>query len=208
MARSQLLSLREAADRLASRGVGQRLTAVGAPPIATSTARPMKPADNVDRNLDRLFADINQTVSVEDDGTQFRGEDISKGVREETLIVQHRPTTQIFGGDGPPHHRNPAVTHQLAGLYMSNTCDGGIAGDHPAFADARESEDDDNLCHQTAKPKAMRSRTGSNLSSVSWLIDWGGPAESKDDRRRSRSPTLTTATQLSCSTEHGFRVRS
>jgi hypothetical protein len=34
MARSQLLSLREAADRLASRGVGQRLTAVGAPPIA------------------------------------------------------------------------------------------------------------------------------------------------------------------------------
>jgi hypothetical protein len=34
MARSQLLSLREAADRLASRGVGQHLTAVGAPPIA------------------------------------------------------------------------------------------------------------------------------------------------------------------------------
>lgn len=34
MARSQLLSLREAADRLASHGVGQHLTAVGAPPIA------------------------------------------------------------------------------------------------------------------------------------------------------------------------------
>ena len=34
MARGQLLSLREAADRLASHGVGQQLTAVGAPPIA------------------------------------------------------------------------------------------------------------------------------------------------------------------------------
>jgi hypothetical protein len=34
MAKRSLLSLREAADRLASHGVGQHLTAVGAPPIA------------------------------------------------------------------------------------------------------------------------------------------------------------------------------
>jgi hypothetical protein len=34
MATRRLLSLHEAAERLASRGVGQRLTAVGAPPIA------------------------------------------------------------------------------------------------------------------------------------------------------------------------------
>jgi hypothetical protein len=34
MAKRRLLSLHEAAERLASSGVGQRLTAIGAPPIA------------------------------------------------------------------------------------------------------------------------------------------------------------------------------
>ena len=34
MVRSPLLSLREAADRLAAHGVGERLMSVGAPPIA------------------------------------------------------------------------------------------------------------------------------------------------------------------------------
>jgi hypothetical protein len=73
-----------------------------------------KTADNVDRNLDRLLADIDQTVSVEDDRTRFRREDLSKGVREEALIVQHRSSTQIFGGDLPRHQRGLGVTRQLA----------------------------------------------------------------------------------------------
>jgi hypothetical protein len=47
MARSQLLSLREAADRLASHGVGQHLTAVGAPPIARRSPKARRFADPI-----------------------------------------------------------------------------------------------------------------------------------------------------------------
>jgi hypothetical protein len=49
-----------------------------------------------------MFSCVNQTMSVEDDWARFGGKDFGKGVREEALIVQHRSTTQMFGGYGHP----------------------------------------------------------------------------------------------------------
>jgi hypothetical protein len=50
----------------------------------------------------KMFSCVNQTRSVEDDWARFGSKDFGKGVREEALIVQHRSTTQMFGGYGHP----------------------------------------------------------------------------------------------------------
>src|SRR6185437_10749703 len=113
------------------------------------------------------------------------GEHLGERISEESLIVQHRPSTQILRGDRVTYQPGPCITHQLAGLHMGDIRHAGITGYHPAFADAGKPEDDDSICHQTANPNAMRARTGPNLASVSLLIDWGGAPLNTPMRLRS-----------------------
>jgi hypothetical protein len=77
-------------------------------------------ADDGERNLNRLFADINQTVSVKDNRKRLSGEHLGKGIDEEALVIQHCPATQIFRGDRLAHPSGQCIAHRLAGLYMGD----------------------------------------------------------------------------------------
>jgi hypothetical protein len=80
MATRRLLSLREAAERLASRGVGQRLTAIGAPPIARRG--PKGEALYSTKALDAWAAALPRRGRIQNARDQARGEraEASRGV--------------------------------------------------------------------------------------------------------------------------------
>jgi hypothetical protein len=89
MATRRLLSLHEAAERLASRGVGQRLTAVGAPPIARRG--PKGEAFYSGKALDAWAAALPRRGRIANARDQARGEDGEGSRRTTPTETPQRP---------------------------------------------------------------------------------------------------------------------
>jgi len=95
MATRRLLSLHEAAERLASRGVGQRLTAVGAPPIAGRG--PKGEALYSGKALDSWAAALPRRGRIPNARDQGRGED---GEVSHEATATQGPRRPWFAGPG------------------------------------------------------------------------------------------------------------
>lgn len=89
MATRRLLSLHEAAERLASCGVGERLTAVGAPPIARRG--PRGEALYSGKALDAWAAALPRRGRIPVARDQARGEDGDASRRVTTTQAPQRP---------------------------------------------------------------------------------------------------------------------
>jgi hypothetical protein len=89
MATRRLLNLHEAAERLASRGVGQHLTAVGAPPIARRG--PKGEALYSSKALDAWAAALPRRGRIANARDQARGEDGEASRRVTTTQAPQRP---------------------------------------------------------------------------------------------------------------------
>jgi hypothetical protein len=100
----RLLSLHEAAERLASRGVGQRVTAVGAPPIARRG--PKGEAFYSSKELDAWAAALPRRGRIPNARDQARGED-GEASRAAAATRAPQPPSWFAGGAGAADDPQP-----------------------------------------------------------------------------------------------------